>query len=195
MIQLQILKIREYIYDIYTLYKKLGKDALILFVRDTSRCFKMDTIGKTRYFGKTGISADGCFSSIVACKSKSFEFMNDVCYFWHLHEDSLSGRKKTIEKIEEELCVWTEFFTWITTSSQTKNIPDPIIDYLFIYKELIDVLYREGRTEFATKHEIHLKKFMIKILNNHTISAKSRVKIKYPGIYKVYMNARGIIIG
>lgn len=74
----------------------------------------MDTIGKTRYFGKTGISADGCFSSIVACKSKSFEFMNDVCYFWHLHEDSLSGRKKTIEKIEEELCVWTEFFTWIT---------------------------------------------------------------------------------
>ena len=103
------------------------------------------------------------------------------------------GRKKTIEKIEEELCVWTEIFTWITTSSQTKNIPDPIIDYLFIYKELIDVLYREGRTEFATKHEIHLKKFMIKILNNHTISAKSRVKIKYPGIYKVYMNARGII--
>lgn len=177
--------------DIYSLYEKLGKDISILFVRDTSRCLKMETIGKTRYFGKTGISADGCFSSIVACKSQSFEFLNEVCYLWHLHKDSMSGSKKTIDKMEDELIVWAEFFTWITTSSLMKNIPEPIVDYIFVYSDVIDILYSQGRTEIALNHKVLAEKFSRKILKNHTISFKSRMKLLLPKVYNYIRRQRG----
>lgn len=179
-----------YTTDVYSLYTKLRKDTCILFSRDTSRCFKLESIGKTRYFGNTGVSADGCFSSIVACQSRSFEFLNDVCYFWHLHKDSVSGRKKTIEKMEEELFVWFEFFTWITNFYPMKTIPDPIISHFFAYKKIIDILYDEGRIEIASKHEEYVKQFSKQILKKYNISIKSLIKIKYPWIYRLYCKTK-----
>lgn len=172
--------------DVYSLYKKLNKDTWILFSRDTSRCFKLETIGKTRYYGHTGVSADGCFSSIVACQSKSFQFLNDVCYFWHLHKDSISGRKKTIEKMEEELSVWFEFFTWLTNSYPMKTIPDPIMSHFFAYKKIIYMLKGKGRDEIASKHEEYTRQFSKQILNNYNISIKSLIKIKCPWLYRIY---------
>lgn len=179
-----------YTTDIYSLYAKLKEDTWILFSRDTSRCFKLETIGKTRYFGHTGVSADGCFSSIVACQSKSFEFLNDVCYFWHLHKDSVSGRKKTVEKMEEELFVWFEFFTWITHFYPMETIPDPIMSHLFAYKKIIDILYDKGRVEIAAQHDRFAKQFSKQIIKEYNISTKSLIKIKCPWIYKLYCKIR-----
>lgn len=181
-----------YVTDVYSLYENLKKDTWILFSRDTSRCFKVETIGKIRYFGYTGVSADGCFSSMVACQSKSFEFLNDVCYFWHLHNDSVSGRKKTIEKMEEELSVWFEFFTWITNFYPMKTIPDPIISHFFAYKKIINILKVKGRVEIVSKHEEYTKEFTRQILNKYNISIKSYIKIKYPWIYEIYCKFREI---
>lgn len=175
-----------YITDVYSLYKELKKDSWILFSRDTSRCFKLEAIGKTRYFGHTGVSADGCFSSIVACQSKSFEFLNDTCYFWHLHKDSVSGRIKTVEKMEEELTVWFEFFTWIVNFYPMKTIPDPIMSHFFAYKKIIDILSNKGRTEMATRHEEYTKQLAKQILKKYNISIKSLVRIKCPSLYKFY---------
>lgn len=172
--------------DLYSLYNKIGHNSMILFTRDTSRCFKTNVIGEIRYFGKRGVSADGCFSCMVASKSKSFEFLNEVCYLWHLHKDSVSSKKITSEGIEEELNIWSKFFAWVAFSFPIKGIPDPLIVYLFKYKKLINTIYDEGSIELASKHRKMIRQFSKKILANYTLSLKSRIKIMYPKLYKIY---------
>lgn len=176
--------------DLYSLYNRIGHDSMILFTRDTSRCFKTNVIGEIRYFGKRGVSADGCFSSMVASKSKSFEFLNEVCYLWHLHKDSVSSKKTTPEGVEEELNVWSKFFSWVAFSFPIKGIPSPIIVYLLEYKRKINIVYEEGRMDLVSEHNKMLQKFSRNILANYTLSTKDRIKLMHPKLYKIYTYIR-----
>ena len=172
--------------DLYSLYKTIRHDSMILFTRDTSRCFKTSVIGNIRYFGKRGVSADGCFSSMVASKSSSFEFINEVCYLWHLHKDSVSSKKMTLEGIQEELDVWANFFTWVVNSFPIKGIPDPLIIYVIRYNELISTVYNEGEIELSLKHKKMIQMFSKQLLANYNLSLKSRIKIMCPKLYEIY---------
>lgn len=169
--------------DICSLFKILGNDARILFTRDTSRCFKMSVINDLRYFGKTGTSSDGCFSSLMAIKASSFEFLNETCYFWHLHNDSVSGRKKTPEKLVEEAEVWNEYFCYIQNVIEDVKIPDPIINHLFVYKRLILTLFNMNLDELAKKHEERYEIFSRWAIKSETLSLKSRIKLLFPKSY------------
>ena len=170
-----------YTMDAVALYRKLGCDAWILFSRDTSRCFKMTLLGELRYFGKTGVSADGCFASLAACKAKSFSFVNELCYLWHVHRDSVSGRSKTMEKLVEEAEVWAAFFAQIRM--EFASIPDPIINHFFVYKKLIVALRAAGMTALAQEHEIGAKAFSTWALKSIPLSKKARFKLMFPKLF------------
>lgn len=175
------------------LYREVGKDAWILFTRDTSRCFKRSIIGNLRYYGKSGVAADGCFSSLIACGSHSFSFVNEICYIWHIHGDSVSSRKKTNEKIIEEANVWAMFFRKL--QGQSIEIPDPIIDHYFSYKVIIKRLQKQGLTELSKEHEEAAKAFLTWALEFAKISYKSRIKLQLSNLYFVlFVKKHGVRI-
>ena len=176
--------------DLSTLYNKNGHDSLILFTRDTSRCFSMKCVNAIRYLGKRGISADGCFSIMVSSNAKKFEFVDEVCYRWHLHKDSVSGRKKTKETLEEELSVWDNFFLWVSESFPLEILPDPVLNYLLEYKKIIDQASGEDSKELVKWHENKYRFYRKKIFANYSISTKYRIKIQFSLIYKLYTRIR-----
>lgn len=172
-----------YIGNITSVFSKIGKDTAILFTRDTSRCYKMSAVRDLRYFGKTGISADGCFSSLVASRANSFEFINKTAYVWHVHQDSVSGGEKTIEKIKEEADVWQQYFCVMKDSISDDRITDYVVDQLFMYLRLIDVLELAGEISYANKHELEVKRNFEWLKGNKFISLKSKIKIYFPSLY------------
>lgn len=174
--------------DAYQLYNKIGKDAYILFTRDTSRCFKRSIIGDMRYFGKRGVAADGCFSSIMACRAHSFEFMNEKGYVWHLHSDSVSGSKKSIERVVDETEVWNRFFVYICESQVAQKLPDPIVNHFFEYQRVIDVLRQENMDVLVREHEACVKTFRKWFVRKQRGSVKSCVKMICTPMYKVLLN-------
>lgn len=163
--------------DVFSLFRKYGNDVGMLFTRDTSRCFRMTTIGNVRYFGKTGVSADGCFSSMVSFRSNSFEFVNKSCYLWHLHKDSVSSRNKSIDKLIEELEVWYTYFREIKPKILHQKIPDPIINQYFVYKKLINRLRDMNESKIADLHQGHSDDFIKWVYRNSSISIKARIKL------------------
>lgn len=169
---------------IYDLQKRIGKDFDILFTRDTSRCYKVDVIGDTRYFGKTGVSADGCFASIVACKARSYEFVNEYVYCWHVHSDSVSRQKKSFEKMKEEADVWQMYFDWISNYNGSK-IPDPIIYHYFVFRKLVNTLC-EGTDKENFENKLNIANAFIKrVVKENRVSFKSKVKILFRVLHKV----------
>ncbi len=173
--------------DLFSLYNEKPEDAAILFERDTSRCFKMSCIGDIRYFGKVGVSADGCFSTLVACNAASFEFLNVDGYIWHLHSDSVSSRKKTKKSMMDEVCVWDAFFTYLQQHIDG-TIPFPIIYYAYIYGEVAYALSKEDK-EFARSH-IKRSREIAHWLFKRPLPLGWRLKLQFPGMYRLWLCLR-----
>lgn len=165
--------------DIINLYSNLKNDVWILFTRDTSRCFKMSKINNLRYFGKIGVAADGCFSSLVACSSNSFEFVNKDCYIWHLHSDSVSASRKNTERLLDEANVWCKYFKYLGEKYQLTKIPRPILTHLYAYKNVVNALAETGNAEIQKEHEKEIKHIMKWLVNNKMLSLKSLLKLYY----------------
>lgn len=195
-IQEEIDDITDYAYegylkmDAYSLYEHIGSNAWILFTRDTSRCYKMSTIGELRYFGKTGISSDGCFASLVACRASSFEFLKEKGYIWHLHKDSISGtaRSKSIEKKTEEAGVWSEYFHYFQTEYKGNKIPSPVISHLLTYRILIRSIEKMDSAEIASIHWKKADAFSKWVCKGNRISFKARLKLM---LQKPYILIKG----
>lgn len=170
--------------DIFELCKKHNEDIRILFMRDTSRCYKMATIGQHRYLGKTGVSADGCFSAGVALRSKSFEFVNELCYIWHLHSDSVSSQSRPLHKLIEELDVWNNHFLNIKEIILHKRIPEPIINHYFAYRRLVNKMYELNEASIADFHNKYLIELSRWLIDNTTLSFRARFKLFCPKIYE-----------
>lgn len=167
----------------FDLFKLIGNESRILYTRDTSRCFKKSVIGNLRYFGSSGVSADGCFSSLVACKSQSFEFVNETCYLWHLHRDSVSGRHRTKKRLIDEAGVWEKYFKELENLMPTTMLPDPTISHIFVYRNIIKELYDENEYEIARYHENFNRDITIKLKKSRQISFKSFIKLSFPNVY------------
>lgn len=165
--------------NISDLYHLLGNDILILFMRDTSRIIKKSVIGNLRYFGRYGISADGCFSSLVAFKSHSFMFVNELCYIWHLHRDSVSGSYKTKEKLIDEAEVWEKYFNELLCMKNLSQLPDPIIEHLALYKRVVKKLYKLSEISLARHHDAIVKKYTQIIICSYIVTLKSLFKLLF----------------
>ena len=90
-------------------------NSAIFSIRDTSRFYKRELLGDTRYFGKTGMDADGIFSMLICHKAHSFLNVPVDGYFWTLRSDSVSATsslKKQIDRINN----WHNFFEILSES-------------------------------------------------------------------------------
>lgn len=164
------------------LCKKEKKNSHILFTRDTSRCFKMSTIGSTRYFGKIGVSSDGCFSSLIALRANSFEFVNELCYVWHLRSDSVSGKKKTLARTIDEAEVWKAFFEKIR-EYENIDLPSTIVNRVWIYKRVAERLIEANQLELAKYHLSNVE-YNIKWLSSRKdLPLKTRFTLKHQKLY------------
>ena len=176
-----------YACNIGELVHKCCNDTNILFVRDTSRCYKMSLIGNMRYFGKSGVAADGCFSGLVAYKANSFELIKEVGYYWHLHEDSVSARQMTYERLLDELNVWKLFFKEMLESHldmiTTNYVPNQIINNYLSYLQSIHLLSRLEKKEIAKEYKKQFKYIRKIFISNNRISGKNRIKVVIPYIY------------
>lgn len=159
--------------DINRICTLLPRESVILFARDTSRCFKMSVVGDYRYFGKTGVSADGCFSSLVAIVSKSFEFVNENCYLWHLHSDSVSSKKKTMAQLTDEINVWNSYFNIITQIAIKTEMPSHLANHIMSYKRACLRL-----NDRAKSYDLNVVRKLL--LKHGKLSLKFRIAVLFP---------------
>ncbi len=115
----------------------------ILFVRDTSKCFKRAKLGELRYFGKYGIDSDGAFSMLFCRKAHSFLAVPVVGYFWTLREDSVSANFSLLstEKHFDRICVWNAFFNDILGETQ---VSDKEKRYLVYFLNIVYIVLARG---------------------------------------------------
>lgn len=172
--------------DLYSFYEENAVDSQLLFQRDTSRLFKKKTVGNTRYIGRFGVSADGCFSATIALKSNSFQFENIVCYKWHIRKDSVSNRERTIDGLRDELFVWDSFFQNIE-KDESILIPGPIIGYIWSYWKAASQLKKKDK-ESGSK-ELKCIKRHIKILKSRKrLTKKQVIQLSFPRFYYYYLS-------
>ncbi len=186
-------ELTEYIHEGYyacnisELVQKCFNDTNILFVRDTSRCYKMSLIGDMRYFGKSGVAADGCFSGLASYKAKSFEFIKEVGYYWHLHDDSVSARQVTYERLIDEMNVWNLFFEEMLANHlhtiSMNYVPEQIINNYLAYLQSIKLLGRLGKKGITKEYKKQSRYIRKLFLKNNKISGKNRIKVVIPDIY------------
>ena len=105
-IQLAECTLKEYI-DHYP------QHAEIFSVRDTSKCYSRKLLGDLRYFGRTGMDADGIFSMLICHKANSFCSIPFDGYYWTIRSDSVSATE-SLPKTLDRLSNWMEFFKILT---------------------------------------------------------------------------------
>ena len=171
--------------DLFSLYNEQTDNVRILFTRDTSRCFKMSCVGDIRYFGKIGVSSDGCFSILVASRARSFEFLNVDGYVWHLHGDSVSARKKTKKRLLDEIIVWDAFFLYLQQNFPDTPMPSPILSYAYAYWQVVCVLSKEDKV-CAREHKKRVREVFGWLLN-HRVPFGWRLKLTFPGLYRFWL--------
>ena len=157
---------------ICNLYNEIGNDSLILFSRDTSRCYKKSLINNLRYFGARGVSADGCFSALLSYRATSFEFLNENCYLWHLHGDSVSKTKQSIVALKDEANVWHDFFDSFFKASLNCQVIDPIVSYILRYEQVLFHLKKKKEKDFVKPHVVFLRTVVKLARKNKCISFK-----------------------
>lgn len=94
-------------------YQKHPNIPKLFYVRDTSRLYKTSMLGNLRYFGKTGIDADGIFSIMFCDKCTSFAHLNIDGYVWNKRKDSVSSGRLSNTKRADSLNNWISFFKWV----------------------------------------------------------------------------------
>ena len=165
--------------------------AAIFQTRDTSRCYKRELLGDTRYFGKTGMDADGIFSMLICHKAHSFSNVPVDGYFWYKRKGSVSSSmslKKRIDRISN----WHEFFR-IISEKYANEITDTEKEYLRELSHLIVRLSSTPKTAFEyrkfIKNEARFtkevsKKFNIKHLKY--LNIVEYVPVMFSLAYLVY---------
>ena len=174
--------------DIATFQKDHPRESEIFFVRDTAKCFGRKLLGSIRYYGKTGLDADGIFSMKMAHRATSFMSVPVVGYHWTLRSDSVSGRPLTNKVNVERIHNWIEFFQGIL-SHESERLPVPEIDYISYFIQIIQMHYRFARKNGGDLKAVHagidtvkqvLKKYHV------SVSASSHLFLSSPAAWCQY---------
>ena len=128
--------VEEYGTDFKTFCRKWKDKTRILATRDTSKAYRSSLLSDLRYFGRSGMDADGVFSMLFARKCASFVLTPYVGYYWYLHADSLSGRKKTKATQTDRMKTWNKFFEEVVKTDISET-DDYAKAYLFYFYKVI----------------------------------------------------------
>ena len=109
-------------------YKLYPDNAKILFVRDTSRCYKTAVLGNLRYFGKYGYDSDGIFSTLFTHKCCSFMSLPIDGYDWYKRANSVSA-SVSVEKNLDRVQNWNKFLQKIRKEKKI-TLADPEKRYI-----------------------------------------------------------------
>lgn len=106
----------------------------IHYARDSSKCYKRNIIGETRYFGKHGVCSDNAFSVLVALKSTKFRYLASDGYLWTVRKTSLANRKLSKHNYKDILFIWSSFYKAVLKNYDRSNIPNLLVnDYLHLF--------------------------------------------------------------
>ncbi len=103
-------------------------NSAIFSMRDTSRCYKKELLGEIRYFGKSGMDADGIFSMLICHKANSFLNVPIDGYYWTLRSDSVSASPSLAKQLDR-ISNWHGFFA-IISERYSNEITETEKDYL-----------------------------------------------------------------
>jgi len=169
--------------------------AAIFSIRDTSRCYKTELLGETRYFGETGIDSDGIFSMLLCHKAKSFLNIPVDGYYWYVRNDSVSSSislKKHIDRISN----WHSFFE-IIYDLYEKEITSTEKEYLVFLSHFIVELAMKPKLAIKYRRFIRNEaKFAIKVAEKFDvillkyIHIVAKCPVVFSLIYSTYSRMR-----
>ncbi len=99
----------DYLGSYRGLYEEHQYEADHFGVRDTGKAYKRELLGDLRYFGSTGIDADGIFALLFAHRCHSFSMLAAEGYVWSLSEGSVSARPRSASVHMDRLSSWIRF--------------------------------------------------------------------------------------
>ena len=166
--------------------------AAIYSVRDTSRCYKTSLLGQTRYFGKTGIDADGIFSCLICHKARSFLNLPVDGYFWYIREGSVSS-STSLAKHLDKMSNWHQFFD-VIAAEYADEITSTEKQYLGAMSHFVVELSSVPKN--AVKYRKLIKaeaKYIKKIAAKFQVSVLRYLHIveKAPLLYSLIYSVRG----
>lgn len=170
------------------------KYSAIFSIRDTSRCYRTTLLGDTRYFGKTGIDADGIFSMLISHKATTFLNLPVDGYYWYIRSGSVSS-STTLPKHLDKINNWHSFFEVIVDAYEaeiTKNEKDRIVALSHLVVEL------SSSPANALKYRKFIKqeaKFCISLANHFRLTPLKYIHIvvKSPLLYSFIYGLRSVI--
>ena len=134
---------------------KYPKQARILFVRDTAKCFKTEKLGGLRYFGKSGYDADGAFSCLFSQNCRSFLSLAIDGYRWTIREDSVSAKVNQTINIDR-LRVWIKYLTAVNQKKSltlSKAEKGYVLSPFFLCPEILSRRKRGSVSELLLSHK------------------------------------------
>lgn len=179
--------------DIKTYAARYPAQSEIFFVRDTSRLYKTRLVGDLRYFGKYGMDADGIFSMLVTHKASSFASVPVDGYYWTLREDSVSGRKMTVEVNADRIRNWMQFFDALSAVS-----PDEITQNELKYLDSLIYLVKQVAVQTPSAPVVgqgidcirqNVERYAVRC------DARTRAFLRFPKLYLFVYRIAGRFIG
>lgn len=163
-------KLKEFI-------KRSPQYSAIFSCRDTSKCYKRELLGQLRYFGKTGIDADGIFSMLMSHRANSFLNVPVDGYYWNIRHDSVSANI-SLEKRIDIITNWKRFFVEELIENYEEEITETEKKYLRVWSRRI--------TELAstTKSAIKYRRFIKENALLCRMVAK-RLQVKMPFFFNI----------
>lgn len=176
--------------DFYNLHPELPR---LLYFRDTSRAFKTSKLFKLRYYGKTGIDADGVFSILFSYNCSSFMHIKMIGYIWNVRSDSVSGGGYSFLKRLDAVSSWTSFFNAFV---QQKTIAIEITNHFLRYKDFLLAVILVDKEKYKTNKKI-IKNACGVVLKQHKfyeahLSVKEKIIFLMPNIVNSFYNKKYI---
>lgn len=158
--------------------------------RDTSRCYKRELLGETRYFGKSGMDSDGIFSMLLCHKAHTFLNVPVDGYFWTLRSDSVSA-KPSLAKQLDRISNWHAFYD-ILERDYKEEITPTEKEYLSIWSHHVVELSSNRKTasEFRKLIKAESKRIqsLAKSINGRT-SKSIGITAKAPVLFSLACTA------
>ena len=170
--------------------------AAIFSIRDTSRCYKTTLLGDTRYFGKTGIDADGIFSMLMSHKATTFLNLPVDGYYWYIRSGSVSS-SVSLAKHLDKINNWHQFFVVLANTYETEITPTEkkyLVSLSHLIVELSSLIANAWRYRKLIKCEA---KFCINLSKQFHVRPLKYIKIVaiMPLMYSLAFELRTFIKG
>ena len=182
---------RGYNSDVKSFSLQYPEQSNIFFTRDTSKLYKTALLGSLRYFGKSGMDADGIFSMMFSHKASSFLCVPVLGYIWYLRSESLSGRKKDYPTQIDRIENWIKFGNEIINmepSLITGQEKYYLVDYFYSILKWVYFNYPlKCLKEQIIRKTLSFLKNSVERWNIKTLKKEIRFLLKYPLLWECFI--------